>query len=256
MKTLRKVGASRFFSTRAAVGGALKNVWRAGWVALLMAAGSAHAVDDLVPPYTKLKELPKGTKVIAVRDLALNDDFDGKTDVYSLDLGRGWFTEFRKYPVTIPKGTRYSVKHVLESNALRLEPLDHKLQQGEYPMISYRKSAGSMQTVQDLNRLLVGDMKLVFDDPLSDMDPSVAQDVLLAKITASMKENRYDQAIPSFERLERLGVALPESFYYFYILALNKGGRQSDAKTRAANYLTDIGRKGAYYKEVVEIMAQ
>lgn len=87
-------------------------------------------------------------------------------------------------------------------------------------------------------------------------DDDVKTDILMEKITSSIKDNRFGDALPAFKELEAIRKPLPESFYYYYIQALDKTGGTLDAFSRAEKYLTKYGKKGKYYGQVVEVFAR
>ncbi|SFQ34402.1 hypothetical protein [Variovorax sp. 770b2] len=238
-------------------------IWRAGLVALLMVGGSAHAVDDPVPPDTDLQALPEGARLMAVRDIVIDNNGDGKHDTYAVDLGNGWFSELREEPFRVRKGTVYRIRKVSEDGALYLRPIGYTLpNSGDNPgdaQVTFKNTKharNAKKTVRDLNNVIAGNLKIVFDDPLSGMDPAIAQDILLAKIMASIKDGKYSEALPSFERLEKLKSDLPESFFFHYIQALDKGGKKQEARARAVAYLKKHGKAGQYYDQVVELMSR
>jgi hypothetical protein len=90
-------------------------------------------------------------------------------------------------------------------------------------------------------------------------DKDVQVDLLMAKITASLKANKATDALPYFAELESmeptLAKPLPQSFHYYYIDALSKSGNNDKALSRAEIYLNKFGKKGKYYDKVIESMA-
>lgn len=90
-------------------------------------------------------------------------------------------------------------------------------------------------------------------------DQGVKVDLLMAKITASLKADKAVEALPYFAELESmessLSKPLPESFHFYYIDTLNKSGDKAKALSRANIYLTKFGKKGKNYGKVIEIMS-
>jgi hypothetical protein len=88
------------------------------------------------------------------------------------------------------------------------------------------------------------------------LDKSVRVEVTMQKITTLIKAEKYSDSLPYFAELESSGEALPESFHYHYISALDKAGDSDQAHRRAMFYLEQYGRKGRYYKPVVEVVSR
>jgi len=92
------------------------------------------------------------------------------------------------------------------------------------------------------------------------LSQEVQIDLLLNKITASLKADKPSDALPYFGELERMEPSLPkplpESFYFYYIEALEKTGDRTKALIRADSYLNRYGKKGKNYDKVIEIMSR
>jgi hypothetical protein len=90
-------------------------------------------------------------------------------------------------------------------------------------------------------------------------DQGLKVDLLMAKITASLKADKAVDALPYFAELESmestLAKPLPQSFHYYYIDALSKSGNNDKALSRAEIYLNKFGKKGKYYDKVIEIIS-
>ncbi|WP_326999098.1 hypothetical protein [Comamonas testosteroni] len=235
----------------------MKSIWCAGLMALMTVTGLAHAIDDPVPPDTKLTQLPEGSRLVTLRDIDLDNDGDGSSNVYSLKLPGGWFSEMRNEPTRVPKGTIYRIDRVNENGSMTIRPTTYALPKDKYGVITFKgKAQVGSRTVRDLNRVIDGNMKIIFNDPLSEIDPAIAQDILLSKITANIADGKFAEALPGFERIERLGAELPESFYFYYIQALDKSDKKDEARTRSLTYLKKYGKAGQYYNQVVEVMSR
>lgn len=88
------------------------------------------------------------------------------------------------------------------------------------------------------------------------LDKSVQVDVVMSKITTLLQANKEAEALPYFQQLEAMDTPLPESFYFYYIDALDKSGDANNALSRAEAYLSRYGKKGKYYGKVVAIMSR
>ncbi len=88
------------------------------------------------------------------------------------------------------------------------------------------------------------------------IDKSIRIEVTMQKITTLLKAKKYNESLPYFAELESSGETLPDSFHYYYIDALDKAGESEQAQRRAAAYLDKYGRKGRYFKPVVEIVSR
>ena len=92
------------------------------------------------------------------------------------------------------------------------------------------------------------------------LDQGVQVDLLMNKITSSLKAGKAAEALPAFAQLESmessLAKPLPESFNYFYIETLDKTGDALKAYSRAEAYMSKYGKKGGHYAEVIEIMSR
>lgn len=96
-------------------------------------------------------------------------------------------------------------------------------------------------------------------DPYNDykkLDHKIKKEVMMSKIIAAIKEDRYKDALPYFSSLERHDNNLPESFYFYYIQSLSKVGYQQDTNVKAQEYLKKYGSNAKYYAEVIEIMGR
>ncbi len=87
-------------------------------------------------------------------------------------------------------------------------------------------------------------------------DKAVQIDLLMSKITSLIEAKQEAKALPYFSQLEAIETPLPESFYYFYIDALDKSGDSKKALSRSEIYLNAYGKKGKYYSSVLTIYAR
>lgn len=105
--------------------------------------------------------------------------------------------------------------------------------------------------------LMVGaSLSFAVIQPAQALDKEVQGDILMAKITAALKVDKFSDALPYFEEMELLNLRLPESYYFYYIDTLERAGKQEDALLRAEMYLERFGRKGKYYEQVIELIAR
>jgi len=93
-------------------------------------------------------------------------------------------------------------------------------------------------------------------DPYAGLEKSVVVDLLMAKITNSLKADDNASALKAFAQLEKTSDQLPESFYYYYAETLAKAGDKGQARSYAALYLKKYGRNGKYYKQAVDVMSR
>jgi hypothetical protein len=99
--------------------------------------------------------------------------------------------------------------------------------------------------------------KFVYDaDPYEGMSDDVKQDLMMSKILAAIKSGNYKDALPEFERMEKLQKDLPESFYYYYIVALDGAGRTTSVQSRGRTFLKKYGTDSNYYQKVIAIMSK
>lgn len=96
----------------------------------------------------------------------------------------------------------------------------------------------------------------VVTDPYANLAPDVLQDLLMEKMMTALRGERYEEALPYFDRLALLGRPLPESYYYYQADALEKSGRKVDARAKAEAYLAKYGKAGKYYAKIISLMAR
>lgn len=87
------------------------------------------------------------------------------------------------------------------------------------------------------------------------LNKEVQVDILMGKITSLLQANKEADALPYFAELETMGTQLPESFYFYYIEALQKSGSKEKTLSRAEDYLNRYGKAGKYYGKVIPIVS-
>lgn len=87
-------------------------------------------------------------------------------------------------------------------------------------------------------------------------ESSIKTDILMERITSLIDANKHAQALRYFAELEATGTSLPQSFYYFYIDALDKAGVIDETVQRGEAFLNQYGKKSKYYSQVVSIVSR
>ena len=216
---------------------------------LLCCVATAHASDELIPDNMELGDMPADTRAVVKKPFSVkfgeNVDLPGNAALGTMNDNR----------------TNYKVGDECEKAAYwpgATSRAQYFICQNGSSFQVYLQGPGS--TAGALRKVAGSYLELVSSDPSIDpyagMDNSIVSELLLAKITTAVKANKYEEALPHFARLEKMGTPLPESFYYYYIQALAKSNQKLDAKTRATNYLNKYGKKGRYYAEVIALMAE
>lgn len=209
-----------------------------------------------VAGYTFLTELPAGSKIFVKTNISI----DAPESIYYQKVlyGKktGWKTSERYGKKYATAGQENEVDYV-SSYASDLS-INLKNNWGG---IEFSASDGELpRTVDDFDRRLGHHFQIIYDNPAYNsypgMDKETVADLLMAKITAATKANEPDKALPHFARLEKLGVTLPESFYYYYIESLEGAGKRGEARARVNDYLKKYGRQGKYYAQVIEMMSR
>ncbi len=83
------------------------------------------------------------------------------------------------------------------------------------------------------------------------LPPQVEADRLLLQAKSALDAKDYAQARESLSKVEKLGVKLPDTFYYHYGRALASTGDFERAQSMLDKYLTLSGTKGKFYKEAL-----
>ena len=91
-------------------------------------------------------------------------------------------------------------------------------------------------------------------------DPEAQAELLLAKISSALKNDRTSVALSYCTTLEKLGPSLqkplPEIFYYNYIETLHRSGAQENVLNRAYAYLHKFGKNSPHYAQVTAIVKE
>ena len=213
----------------------------------------ARADNEPVPMATPFDALLVGAKLM-VHQHVNGFEFRANGD-YTKSIGNGFSIWTRELSQTnLKPGQTSAITKIemidsyglvnVQGWALRIHPED-------YPKI---------KTVEDFNRRLSGVLSLVWNesevDPFPGVSKEVKHDLLMTRILAAIKSDKHADALPDFARLEKLGEKQPESFYYYYVLALDKAGRRVPAKERATAFLNTYGKTSKYYNDVLAIMVK
>lgn len=212
----------------------------------LMMFSSALADNVLVPESALLTDLPAGSRILLKRDIS----FNGAGEIFGKYSGIA-----DEQPRTLKAGEVLIIDtvEIFKGNLLIYWASGHPSR------IWFSKMDGNPpETVADFNRRVRGYLQIIGDDPdpYPGMEKSMVVDIVMAKIMAGIKEEKYKKILPEFAFLEKQGVNLPESFYYYYTEALDKSGERDKARTHASDYLKKYGKKGKYYQQAVEIMSR
>ncbi len=229
------------------------------FTAAALACTLALAANELVSPHTPLLKLPNGSKLLLKQSINLS-----KMTSFSpiFRLGENSYIYTTSYdPITLPAGMALKINEVYikkhkDSGILYLQ-FDLA---GPYGLNLKDTDFEEIQTVGAFSRRFGDTLSIVYDDPdarlLDSMPEDMRQDFLMTRVLNAIKADRHAEALPDFERLEKLGKQQPESFYYYYIVALDKAQRPTQAKERAVEFLKTYGKQSKYYNDVLAIMAK
>ena len=84
------------------------------------------------------------------------------------------------------------------------------------------------------------------------LPPEVEADRLALRARSALDAKDYPLAIASLTEMEKLGVPLPQSFYYLKGIAQNGNGKHYAAKESLEKYLKIAGSSGKFYKEALD----
>ncbi len=210
---------------------------------LLCCVGTANAADVLIPEDMELNDMPKDARAIVKESFSIHEGENSFYNGYFIDRESDGALKFQKGDVC--KLGRLKPWSGIASQYVICErgSVSIRLKKKVYTAGAFHTESG-------------GVFELVSIETYEGMDNSIVSDLLLAKITTAVKANNYEEALPHFARLEKMGTPLPESFYYYYIQALAKSNQKLAAKTRATGYLTKYGKKGRYYAETIALLAE
>jgi len=156
-------------------------------------------------------------------------------------------------------GSEANIWHIREKKDESSSSVDIRLS-GGYLLVLKPGDIWRQATVAKFHQVLGEYMALTCPDSElyehNDLPDIVKRDLLMTKILNNIKANRFAEALPDFDRLEKLDAKQPESFYFHYIQALDKTGRNTEAKTRAITFLKRFGDKSKYYNDILQIIAK
>jgi hypothetical protein len=219
-------------------------------------ACSMALAQSALPPSTPLLELPKGTKILLQREIS---DWKKAERVNRYDHSISEHSTFvmLREPARLPAGKVVmivSVKDNPDYPNLFFDldgPFGVNVLDGDYKKV---------RTVGDFQKMFAGVLQLTYEDPvdtqLRGMPDDMRQDFLMTRILSAIKADRHGDAIADFVRMEKLDGPKPESFYYYFIVSLDKAGQPKAAKERAMEFLKTYGKKSKYYNDVMQIVAK
>jgi len=228
------------------------------WLALAtLQAGSAEIADD-----TLLLKLPASAKLLVTGDLSCHNDCMCAWDGSGVKIGDHRSTDPYLYACSNFALTRLRPGAILPINEIKNDGDNNNyvissVTPDGVPVSLFLRRYRSKQ-VGGLKQLIYGNLSLTYDDPYAGLAPEVVTDIVMGKIVGKLKKDDYVSALDDFKMLEKLrgDAAMPESFYYYYALALQKSGDKASAQARAGAYLKKYGKRGKYYDPVVKIMSE
>ena len=215
---------------------------------LMMTTNIASAGNEPVPDSTRLSDLPPRSKVLF--QTVPNFEYERDNKGYRASWGRGAVNLFITKREDFPRmGDTISIKGFDDRLGFDIETDSWG-----------HLYASGVKTVGEFNDEVKGQVTIVTDTPLPDpyagLDDEIKQDLLMTKILAAIKADQYSKALPIFAYMEKQGKAQPESFYYYYIVALDKTDRSEAAKARAKTFLQTYGKKSKFYADVLAVLAK
>lgn len=249
--------------------------------------------DEALPEDTLLSNLPDSARMVVKKEMNHVNaydrnvvSFDGRT-VYEDIVGSSnpcysnqvncfnkesfpWLSLMGHHTLNI--GEVFSIEYNPPSSSSELFSLNgYVLQSGvkTEDYLGFHIPSGTKnqapRTVGDFNKLTNYTFQFVYDDPKKfelypGMDKEIALEIEMKKITDLLKSQKYEEAIPRFQRVFKALAAnnmkLDEVLAYYYIFTLDKTGRKNTAASLSKAYLNEWGKKGAHYSEVVEIASK
>lgn len=226
-----------------------------------------------IPDDNPLTNLPDDAVILAKKDIVFSivDDFS----YFRKFTGDGKGYHFNYSKSLISKGSTLAISNMYQTNYYATPVFFHQIKpdSGETNFFWFniknqskaiwialwqftKDIEQSPRTVKDFNEWVGGDFQLVHDNPYEGLDEKTKIDIIMVKITNAIKEERYKDALPYFNDLERNNSNLPESFYFYQIQSLFKSNLSDEAKDKARDYLKKYGSNAKYYAEVIEIMGR
>jgi hypothetical protein len=229
---------------------------------LLMVCSLVMANDEPVPGHTLMSDLPEGSRILIKDNIAVDEPNYSKAGFGKILQGKRSRLIFLNSKAARFFKARdvHFIKHVNPNSGLGiLELVLEDSGEVSYISLSYNIIDGEFpKTVNDFNNSVGDYFQIIYDDPDSypGMEESMVVDIVMNKITESLKANQHAKALPHFAFLEKQNVPLPESFYYYHTETLEKTGKKIEARVHAINYLKKYGKKGKYYAQVLGIMSR
>lgn len=96
--------------------------------------------------------------------------------------------------------------------------------------------------------------------PVHASDEEMQVNLLLARISAALKNDRTSEALSYCATLEKMGPSLanplPESFYFYYIETLHRSGAKEILLSRIYAYLQKYGKDGFHYGQIIALFSE
>lgn len=105
-----------------------------------------------------------------------------------------------------------------------------------------------------MKRLIVLLCIFAFSASVWALSPQTEAVRLLLQAQAAEKAKDYAQAAESLSKAEKLGVKLPDTFYYHYGLAYVRTGKFEQGREMLERYLDLSGNKGKFYQEALVLL--
>lgn len=122
----------------------------------------------------------------------------------------------------------------------------------KYPKSAYRSRA--LQAIKDHEQAEVIAKLKQQEGRDSALPAEVRRDKYMVALTAHLKNERFEEALVYFDRLQRLGVKLSPSFNFFYGESLLRTGDPDGAISKLYAYISEAGSGGQYYKRALELV--
>src|SRR5450830_1220132 len=227
-------------------------------IALCSLCNWAFASNEPVPGSTNLLDLPTGTKLLIKQNMAFPDVKKLGSQIsfvhvenhdYSINLQAGMLLPLYGTPAFTNNLLIFGFSKETDEDKINLRY--------NFVLDSNARIRTVSEFYADLDPKYKNSFRFVYDaDPYEGMPNDVKQDLMMSKILAAIKSGNYKDALPEFERMEKLQKDLPESFYYYYIVALDGAGRTTLAQSRGRTFLKKYGTDSNYYQKVIAIMGK